>query len=611
MRGKDVFCAMQYLNEKFIERAEFGNFSSRAFYSDTNGKGLRSHRKVFLLAAAIALAALLVGCGIVYMLKMQNLKLGETQVTEERWDKEQHTMVEQTVSQQTLTLSGLKGTPSYQAAQEWYEFEQTYDPNHEIINSIWGNIPEFPEKYGFYNPYSQEMVDKIDEICNKYNLKLIENPVQAQNTKVLLEYLGIDSILLPDAPAQASMDTASYYEVGYFYTDVTFQMTEGEDAWPFQSLLSYIYCPKDCFNNELYHLTGDDWQERNYLTQSGREVLILRSPSTWASWVFCDAGNATVALRLETIHQVGTDQNGYQEVIETPMTDEQLNQILDTVNFNLELHPGDPSILEGQKSSTNLSQTQNGYTVEVKQVITDGTQASVTLGITAPEDVDLEQYLSEDSFYTGSLSFDSVRLSPLTAFQSSGGSAYYDFKADNDGKANTIDFTAILREHAKEGIAFPEGTACNLYLQDLYVKAWNDELCQFDTLWSMEGMWNFDITLDEGDWREIEFIKEPITTKACIGWDVNGNDAFDDVTITSLKLRGFGASFTSTWEYGGLDFSDTRAKKFPTIVLKDGTELRLRGDLVPLDSEDDGTMIPLDEVDHLVLMDGTVLYPVE
>ena len=592
MNGKDLLTELGNIHEKYYMEAE----------NDTLPASPRLRRPL-LLAALIALMLLLVGCGIVYMLKMQNLKLGETQVTEQRWDQEQHTIVEQTFSQQTLTLGGLKGTPSYQAAQEWYEFEQTYDPDHQIFFSTKDNPTEFPEKYDFYNPYSQEMVDKIDEICNKYNLKLIENPVQAQNTKVLLEYLGIDSILLPDAPAQASMDTASYYEVGYFYTDVTFQMTEGEDAWPFQSLLSYIYCPKDCFNNELYHLTGDDWQER--------EVLILRSPSTWASWVFCDAGNATVALRLETIHQVGTDQNGYQEVIETPMTDEQLNQILDTVNFNLELHPGDPSILEGQKSSTNLSQTQNGYTVEVKQVITDGTQASVTLGITAPEDVDLEQYLSEDSFYTGSLSFDSVRLSPLTAFQSSGGSAYYDFKADNDGKANTIDFTAILREHAKEGIAFPEGTACNLYLQDLYVKAWNDELCQFDTLWSMEGMWNFDITLDEGDWREIEFIKEPITTKACIGWDVNGNDAFDDVTITSLKLRGFGASFTSTWEYGGLDFSDTRAKKFPTIVLKDGTELRLRGDLVPLDSEDDGTMIPLDEVDHLVLMDGTVLYPVE
>lgn len=31
---------------------------------------------------------------------------------------------------------------------------------------------------------------------------------------------------------------------------------------------------------------------------------------------------------------------------------------------------------------------------------------------------------------------------------------------------------------------------------------------------------------------------------------------------------------------------------------------------MPLDWKEDGKLIPLDEVDHLVLMDGTVLYPV-
>lgn len=602
MNGKDLLKDLGNIHAKYYMEAE----------NDTLPASPRLRRPL-LLAALIALMLLLVGCGIVYMLKMQNLKLGQSQVIEQRWDKEQHTLVEQTVSQQTLTLSGLKGTPSYQAAQEWYEFEQTYDPDHKIINSIWGNIPEFPEKYGFYNPYSQEMVDKIEEICNKYNLKLIENPVQAQSTKALLEYLGIDSILLPDAPAQASMDTASYFECGYFYSGVTLQMGEGEDAWPFHSMMNYIYCPKDCFNNELYHLTGDDWQERNYLTKSGREVLILRSPSNWDSWVFCDVGNATVALQIETINQVHTDQNGYPEVMETPMTDEQLNQILDTINFNLEPHPGDPSILEGQKSSTDLSQTQNGYTVEVKQAITDGNQLSITLGMTAPEDVDLEQYLPEvgsDSH----ISFYSLRFTPLTDSQLFGGSTNYIAKADNDGKANTVDFSVIIQGNEENGIAFPEGTVCNLYLQDLFVEVRNEESRQFEMLWSMEGIWNFDITLDEGDWRALEFVSEPITTKSNAGRDESGNTIFQDVTITSVTLKGFSGTFTGTQEHGNLDFIDFLAGKFPTVVLKDGTEIKLIGysNMVYSSiyySEKENTLIPLEEVDHLVLMDGTVLYP--
>src|SRR5699024_7768899 len=107
-------------------------------------------RRPLLIAALIALMLLLVGCGVVYVLKMQDLKLGEAQVTQDRWDNQQHTMVSQTVSQQTLTLSGLKGTPNYQAAQEWYEFEQTYDPDHQIYFEAKDNPEEFPVQYAFY-----------------------------------------------------------------------------------------------------------------------------------------------------------------------------------------------------------------------------------------------------------------------------------------------------------------------------------------------------------------------------------------------------------------------------------------------------------------------------
>lgn len=602
MKGKDVFCAMQYLDEKFIDQAEFGQFSAKAFYGDLPQKGMRSHRKVFLLAAAIALAALLVGCGVVYMLKMQNLKLGQAQVTEQRWDKEQHAIVDQTVSQQALTLSGLKGTPSYQAAQEWYEFEQTYDPDHQIYYATKDNPTEFPEKYKFYNPYSQEIVDKIEEICDKYDLQLIGAPVKAQNVNVMMDYLGIDSILLPDAPAEASPDWASYYEGGYFRTDVTFRMTAGEDAWPFHSMLSYHYSPKNCFNNDLFELTGEDWQERNYTTSSGHDVLILRSPTVWESWVFCDLGDATVTLRVETINQVYTDENGYQEVIETSMTEEQLNQILDTINFDLEIHPGDPSILEGQKSSTNLVQTQNGYTIEVKQVFTDGHRTAITLELTAPEDVDLEQYLNDPGIY-----FNRQEFEPTTGDIRSGNGAL-SCRADNDGKANTIEIFGVIERNAKEGLAFPKGITCNLYLENLYAGTWGDP---FNALLSVEGVWNFDITLEEGDWQALEFVSDPITMKVSTGWDANGNDVFEDVTITSLTLRRFGGMFTSTWDKGVLDMADYRAGKLPTVVLKDGTEISLSGSLDFYYVKDEGTMIPLGEVDHLVLMDGTVLYPVE
>ena len=132
MNGKDLFLGLKYVGEDLIDEAENQPFPSQV----AGAEEPRKPRRPLLIAALIALMLLLVGCGVVYVLKMQDLKLGEAQVTEDRWDNEQHTLVSQTLSQQTLTLSGLKGTPSYQAAQEWYEFEQTYDPDHKIINSI-------------------------------------------------------------------------------------------------------------------------------------------------------------------------------------------------------------------------------------------------------------------------------------------------------------------------------------------------------------------------------------------------------------------------------------------------------------------------------------------
>lgn len=597
MNGKDLFLGLKYVGEDLIDEAENQPFPSRV----AGAEEPRKTRRPLLIAALIALMLLLVGCGVVYVLKMQDLKLGEAQVTQDRWDNQQHTMVSQTVSQQTLTLSGLKGTPNYQAAQEWYEFEQTYDPDHQIYFEAKDNPEEFPVQYAFYNPYTQDMVNKIEEICGKYDLQLVGAPVKAQSAKALLEYLDIDSILLPDAPAEAAYDYASYYEGGYFHTDVTFRMTDGADAWPYQSMLSFLYSPKDCFNNDLFDLTGDDWHERNYTTKSGHDVLILRSPTVWASWVFCDLEEATVALRVETIFQVYTDENGYQEVIETPMTDEQLNQILDTINFDLKPNPGDPNILEGQKSSTDLVQTQNGYTIEVKKAFTDGQRVAITLGLTAPEDVDLEQYLNEPGLF-----FSRQNFEPITGDIYSGSGAL-DRREDNDGKANTVEFFGVIERNVGDGMAYPQGVTCNLYLENLYAGPWGDP---FDAPLFVEGVWNFNITMEDGDWREIEFVREPITTKVSTGWDASGNDVFEDVTLTSLKLRGFGGSFTSTWEGGGLDLADYRGGKFPMVVLKDGTQIRLNGSLGFYDYEDQGKLIPLDDVDHLVLMDGTVLYPV-
>ncbi len=564
-------------------------------------------RNFFLIAAVIAMTVLLVGCGIVYVLKMQDLKLGDQQVTQERWDEENKAMVYETVSQQVLTFSGLKGTPNYEAAREWYEFKKTYDPDWAIYHEQKdaGTLDWGPAEYTLYNTYTQEMRDKVDEITAKYGLKLRGKKVDAFSTDTLYAYLGMDGVLLPNAKAKTDDFTASFYDGGWFRTDMHMTLTENKD-WPYQFLCSLYYSPKECFDTTICELNDTaDWQEWNYTTVSGDDVLVIRSPSVWFSWVFYDRGDATITLRVETIREVYTDEHGYEEVIQTPMTDDQFKQVIDTIDFSIKPQPGDASLLEGPAASRELSLTQNGYTVTVKDVFTDGHTTKIRLGITVPEDMDLEQYLNMES---GGLHFYDIAFrSPED--KSHGGGMNHGFRADHDGKANTLDYEISIINHVKEGSAFPKGSIWNLYLANMRVQVWNKELVQYDVIWEQGDTWNFEIPLTNGDWTELEFVSDPITTNVCYGWDLEGNDVYRDETVTSIKLRTFGGSYTAPDALGQLDFANYGKKLFPMLILKDGKEIRLDGDLDPYDS--DIGRIPLEEVERLELIDGTVLYPVE
>ncbi len=561
-----------------------------------------SRKRFSLIAVAAAMAALLVGCGVAYVLKMQNLKLGDQHVTQERWDEESRTMVYETVSRQVLTFAGLKGTPNYEASREWYEFESTYDPDRKIYQEQrdagtldWGSA-----EYTLYHAYTSEMREKVDEIIAQYGLKLRGKRVKAVNTEALYAYLNTDGVLLPDAGAKTYDVNASFYDGGWFHTDMHMKLTDNPD-WPYLFLCSLYYNPKDCFDTTVCELNDTaDWQEWNYTTKSGEDLLIIRSPSVWYSWVFCDRADATIALRMETILEVYSDDGATRRV----MPDEQLKAVLDTIDFSFRPQPGDASLLQGIAASRELVQTCNGYTVAVREVVSDGHTTNITLGVTAPENVDLEQYLNIQS---GGIYFSDISLfSPVD--KSHGGGMGHGFRADNDGNANTIDYHIRVSNSVEEGCAFPQGSSWNLYLTGLHAQQWNRELAQYDTLWEQDGSWNFEITLDNGDWTELEFISEPITANVCYGWDADGNDVYRDETITSIRLRAFGAGYTSPSAMGQLDFANYKEERYPEILLTDGTEIKLDGNLDPYDSH---IMIPMAKVECLKLIDGTILYPAE
>ncbi len=613
MNGKDIFRGTRYVNPQYIEEAEFGEFSPKAFYRDG---ARRTLRRPLQIAAVIALATLLVGCGVVYVLKMQNLKLGEGLVDRDRWDQEKQTVITQTVPQQVLTLSGLKGSISYQAAQEWYEFERTYDPDHQKFYAAKDNPFVYPETYSFYSPYTQEMQDKIDEISSKYGLKLVGKKVKAQSTADMKEYLGIDALLLPGAPAKEIDTRISYRESGYFCYSFQIQMKKCEGAWPYQSYVSYTRIPKDCFDHSFLKLDGDDWQERNYTTPSGHNILIMRSPSIWESWAFCDQEDATVALRLETIWEVYSDES----IDKTAMTDAQLNQILDIINFDLTLTSGDPAILEAQTVSAGTSQTQNGYTLTLKSAVTDGRTARIILGVTAPEGTVLSR---KDGIYDmfGAIS---TNFGGHTILIPEDGRNIWDYGIseymhgleDGDGKENTVDILFMTEVYTPQNgapeIFFEPGTKWTVHLEGITMDRAEypeRELSQIVPLFSNEATWDLSFTFDEAtDTREIEFLSEPMPIRARIG---GPRDPLRDLTIESFRLSALQLRvvWKDDWAGNLFDYA-SEPYKIVTVVMKDGAR-------VPLDGTGEYTIpdyvapIDLDEVDYVELIDGTRLYPAE
>lgn len=117
-----------------------------------------------------------------------------------------------------------------------------------------------------------------------------------------------------------------------------------------------------------------------------------------------------------------------------------------------------------------------------------------------------------------------------------------------------------------------------------------------------EGEWQFPITFDEqnGDYRELELVSEPITMQASIGWDEKGVDTLEAFRVTSVKLRSQSISLTADMEdkiYADFFFVN-RSNTY--VVMRDGSMAEAMNQVFqqPID---------LNEVDYVLFADGTKL----
>ena len=590
MNGKDIFLGLRYVDEDLIEEAEFGTFPARKTIS---------FRRALLVAVAAALALLLVGCAVVYVLNLQGLILGQRQQEYDAFsDDGLEYLGKETVTEQVLTLAGLQGSPAYQAAQEWFDFQQEYDPDRAIQHAVWGNYPEFPEEYQNYGLYTQEMKDALDSILEKYGLKLQGKRVSFLTTKLTMKALGMENILAPGSEAKMDVTNAFYYENGNLNLDFDIVLPDGEATWG-----SLYYRRKDCLIDDTCIISGDNWKEWNYTTVSGHETLILRSPDTWVAWIFCDMDDSTAALRVEARHEVYSELPDGSDVVEsTEMTDRQLELLADAIDFSIQ-----PKLVEGYETmadgAVGSGETINGYSIRLKSVETDGYAATITLGITAPEgtvliDPEIDDYNVVPGNWARGF------FTPVTEVDSIGASSSGGSREDGDGLSHTVDFVLETQCTTRDGsMPFGPESIWRIYFEDIHSSWWDDVNFKQEEPLLAEGTWDIEVSFADGDFREIELLSQPITAKACTGWMLDGTDVIEERTITSLKLRSH--SIDLTCEEASADFFCFTGKH-AYVVMKDGSQMEFTSGTFhkPIDLDQaacvilaDGTKIPVPGVD--------------
>lgn len=162
-----------------------------------------------------------------------------------------------------IGISGYQGSPEAQALAEWQAFLETYDTDHAILEEI-GNGPTETDdtRYGLYNVYTQDMADKLEEIIQKYGLKL-HTDINVVSQEELVFRVGGDF-----------MQDGLIRYWAYIYEDGTFGF-DGDIELQDYGTVAYQFMrrAKGTFNETMLRI-GDvsDYQEFEYVTSGGERV---------------------------------------------------------------------------------------------------------------------------------------------------------------------------------------------------------------------------------------------------------------------------------------------------------------------------------------------------
>lgn len=272
-------------------------------------KEMKSHRGIhrpFLLAALIALLLMLVGCAVIYVLSLEQLVVVdhtdemvsafEDDKSESFLDGSTETLPEITpgpfVAEKVLSIQGYEGSPAYNALQEWL----TYVTDYIIRNPEVRFSDDFqrPEAYTNYPCYSQEMVDKVDEICSKYGLHLLGKSL------FIIDAEGMEANGLSDVLSEEVAPRCFY---GHLYQDGSFVASgELEFSSDYEKIVQFQMhnIKKDAFYTVHLGLNNiSNYVQWNYSTLDGYNALLALNDQT--GLIFVENGGRFISIIIDEV----------------------------------------------------------------------------------------------------------------------------------------------------------------------------------------------------------------------------------------------------------------------------------------------------------------------
>ena len=373
--------------------------------------------------------------------------------------------------------------------------------------------------------------------------------------------------------------------------------------------------------------------------RQGKQKAQVKRLSTRKMWLIA----AVIALTLLLVGCAVAYANGWFQQIfsarsETPLSSEQIQYI------------------QNNEQIVGQSQTINNWTVDLKSTICDGRTGYLVFQITAPDDVDLEQYLNPPTLDDKRLSMGNYSASRKAAYSLAVASIgtvdsernyWYldsgDWIADGDGQPNTVLFCMTIRcekiDPNKPMLLedpFGKDVSFRIRLMGITLEYKNQELqreieekyagqayivdgeeaaglfCS-DILTDEE--WEFDVTFDS-DNQFMELITKPVSAQAKVWryadekqWETK--DSLEEVQIASFRVTPFGANISYVPKPDAIGISPRIGENVEDAiyaVMKDGSRIKLDvtgTDNMILQAE---TPIVLSQLDHILLEDGTQIF---